>query len=76
VRETLEAIDASLLYLPPYSPGFNPIEPMWSKVKESLRSSAARTSRALLRAINDALRSVTLDDCRGFFKGCDYVATQ
>lgn len=76
VREAIEARDASLLYLPPYSPDLNPIEAMWAKVKQSLRGAAARTSRALLRAIGDALRSVTLDDCRGFFKGCGYVATQ
>lgn len=76
VREAIEARDASLLYLPPYSPDLNPIEAMWSKVKQSLRGAAARTSHALLRAIGDALRSVTLDDCRGFFKGCGYVATQ
>ncbi|UCE58902.1 MAG: transposase [Phycisphaerales bacterium] len=67
VREAIEAVDASLLYLPPYSPDFNPIEAMWSKAKQSLRGAAARTNRALLRAIGDALRSVTLEDCRGFF---------
>jgi len=67
---------ASPLYLPPYSPDLNPIEAMWSKVKQALRGAAAPTSRALLRAIGDALRSVTLDDCRGFFKGCGYAATQ
>ncbi len=76
VREVIEARDASLLYLPPYSPDLNPIEMMWSKVKQSLRGAAARTRHALLRAIGDALRSVTLDDCRGFFKGCGYAAIQ
>lgn len=76
VREAIEARDASLLDLPPYSPDLNPIEAMGSKVKQSLRGAAARTSHALLRAIGDALRSVTLDDCRGFFQGCGYVATQ
>ncbi len=76
VREAIEAVDASLLYLPPYSPDFNPIESMWSKVKQSLRGAAARTSRTLLKAIGDALRTVTLDDCRGFFQGCGYTATQ
>ena len=76
VCEAIEAVDASLIYLPPYSPDFNPIEAMWSKVKQSLRSAAARTNRALLKAIGDALRSVTLEDCRGFFQGCGYTATQ
>jgi len=76
VREAIEAVEASLLYLPPYSPDFNPIEAMWSKVKQSLRAAAARTSRTLLTAIGEALRSVTLEDCRGFFQGCGYTATQ
>jgi transposase len=76
VREAVEAVDASLLYLPPYSPDFNPIEAMWSKVKQSLRSAAARNSHALLKAIGNALHSVTLEDCRGFFHGCGYNATQ
>jgi transposase len=76
VREAIEAAGASLLYLPPYSPDLNPIEAMWSKVKQSLRGASARTSRTLFKAIGDALRSVTLDDCRGFFNGCGYIATQ
>ena len=76
VREAIEAVDASLLYLPPYSPDFNPIEAMCSKDKQHLRSATARNSRALLRAIGNALRSVTLDDCRGYFKGCGFTATQ
>lgn len=76
VREAIETVGASLLYLPPYSPDLNPIEAMWSKVKQSLRGATARTSRTLFKAIGDSLRSVTLDDCRGFFKGCGYTATQ
>jgi transposase len=43
VREALEAACARLLYLPPYSPDFNPIEPMWSKIKQILRGHAPRT---------------------------------
>ena len=76
VREAIEAVDGSLLYLPPYSPDFNPIEAMWSKVKQSLRGAAARNSRTLLKAIGEALRTVTLQDCQGFFRGCGYTATQ
>ena len=70
VREAIEAVDASLLYLPPYSPDLNPIEAMWSKVKQSLRGAAARNSRTLLQAIGQALPTVTLQDCQGFFRGC------
>ncbi len=73
VRATIEAAGALLVYLPPYSPDFNQIEPMWSKVKQSLRSAAARTFEALLHAIQEALRSVSPADCRGFFHGCGYA---
>jgi transposase len=52
VREALQAVGARLLYLPPYSPDFNPIEPMWSKIKQTLRSHAPRTEEALLQAAN------------------------
>lgn len=76
VQEMIEAAGATVRYLPPYSPDFNPIEPMWSKVKHHLRSAAARTHRALVPAVGDAMRSVTPDDCRGFFEGYGYTAKQ
>jgi transposase len=75
VREMVEAAGAALLYLPPYSPDYNPIENMWSKVKQLLRSAAARTFEALQRAVWAALDAVTRDDCRGFFAHCGYSAT-
>jgi transposase len=75
VQEAIDAVGACLCYLPPYSPDFNPIEPMWSKVKRIVRSCAARTSRSLLGAIGKGLRTVTPTDCRGFFRGCGYAAT-
>ena len=65
-----------LLFLPPYSPDFNPIEQMWSKVKASLRSAKARTSGALLRAIGRALRTVTAADAAGGFQHCGYRYAQ
>jgi transposase len=61
-----------LLFLPPYSPDYNPIENMWSKIKECLRSLAARELPALYNAIATAFERVTPDDCRGFFKHCGY----
>ena len=73
VRRAIEAAGATLVYLPPYSPDFNPIEPMWSKVKQSLRSAAARTFAALLDAIKAALASISATDCGGFFNGCGYA---
>jgi transposase len=75
VREMIQAAGASLLYLPPYSPDLNPIEPMWSKVKQLLRSAAARTFEALQPALWSALDAVTPQDCLGFFRHCGYAAT-
>ncbi len=66
VRAAIEAVGARLLYLPPYSPDLNPIEPMWSKVKQHLRSAKPRTDAALV----DAMRSVTAADARGYFEHC------
>jgi hypothetical protein len=62
VREAVEGRGARLRYLPPYSPDYSPTEPMWSKVKEHLRSAKARTDTALIDAMADGLRSVTAAD--------------
>jgi transposase len=67
IKELIEAAGATLVYLSPYSPDFNPIENCWSKVKEFLRSAAARTREALDQAITDALNAVTLEDIKGWF---------
>ena len=72
VREAIESAGAALLYLPPYSPDFNPIENAWSKVKGILRSLAQRTVDALGGAISKALRMVAPDDCIGYFRHCGY----
>lgn len=76
VQQLIEAAGARVRYLPPYSPDFNPIESMWSKVKQSLRTAAARTQQRLVRAIGDSLRSITPVDCAGVFRGYGYNATQ
>jgi transposase len=75
VAEAIEGAGCRLVYLPPYSPDLNPIEPMWSKVKAIVRKVAARTFDALVDAVSDALRSVTLEDCEGYFEHCGYDAT-
>ena len=67
VRETLEAAGARLLYLPPYSPDFNPIEPMWSKIKQILHRHAPRTDERLLRAAKIAFQPISTADCKGVF---------
>lgn len=54
VREAIEAAGARLEYLPPYSPDLNPIEPMWSKLKQEMRSRDPRNGRQLLKAAGSA----------------------
>lgn len=71
----IAAAGASLCFLPPYSPDFNPIEKMWSKVKESLRDAKARTPEELGDAIARALASVTPSDATGWFASCGYSIT-
>ena len=72
VREAIEAVGARLEYLPPYSPDFNPIEPMWSKVKHWLRSVEARNHADLITAIGQALARVTPQDALNWFAHCGY----
>ena len=68
----IEAAGATVCFLPPYSPDLNPIEKMWSKVKNSLRTQAARTSEDLLKAISVSLTQVTAQDARNWFASCGY----
>ena len=74
VRARLEAAGLGLLRLPRYAPDLEPIEAMWSKVKEALRAAAARTVAALEAALATALARITAADARGFFHGCGYAA--
>jgi transposase len=74
VRELVEARGCELLYLPAYSPDFNPIEQAFAKLKALLRSAGARTREALLEAMGMALDAVTADDARGFFEYRGYRA--
>ena len=73
VREAIEAAGARLLYLPPYSPDFNPIEPMWSKIKQALRGHAPRSDKQLLSAAKEAFQSIPVADCKGFFFSARYA---
>lgn len=72
VRERIEATGAQLIYLPPYSPDFNPIEQCWAKVKQSLRSAKARTLDVLEAAITQALVSITPQNASAWFSHCGY----
>jgi transposase len=73
VAEAIQAAGARLLYLPPYSPDFNPIENMWSKIKQILRSAHPRTEEELMQAAKTAFNAITPTDCRGFFLNAQYA---
>jgi len=75
ITQAVEDAGCRLVYLPPYSPDFNPIENMWSKVKAFLRETAARTFDAVVDGVKDALHAITLADCEGYFEHCGYGDT-
>lgn len=72
VREAIEAADATLLYLPPYSPDFNPIENAFAKLKAHIRKAAARTVQALEKAVASALSTFEPSQCANFFVHAGY----
>lgn len=72
VRDRIEQVGATLLYLPPYSPDFNPIEKAWSKIKQLLRSAKARASEALDEAITQAIAAITPQNATAWFQHCGY----
>ena len=76
VRELIEGRGCSLVFLPSYSPDFNPIEEAFSKVKGLLRKAKARTFEVLVQATGRALSAVTEEDARGFFTHCGYGKSQ
>lgn len=71
-RQAIEAVDAELWFLPPYSPDLNPIEKLWSKVKSWLRRVASRTFDAIGHALAHVLRTVTPTECSNYFRSCGY----
>jgi transposase len=75
VRELIEAAGATLLYLPPYSPDFNPIENAFAKLKALLRKAAERTLDGLWRAIGSIIDTFTPAECRNYFAAAGYNAT-
>ena len=72
VRDAVEAAGARLLYLPPYSPDFNPIEQAFAKLKTLLRSAAARTTADLHQAIQHAFTCFTPQECRNYLTAAGY----
>jgi transposase len=72
VRDAIEAAGASLLYLPPYSPDFNPIENALAKLKAILRAKAERTIKALWDAVGSIIELFTPTECENYFKAAGY----
>ena len=72
LAELVEARGARLLYLPPYSPDFNPIERAFSKLKTGLRTAQVRTREALEAVIQDASNWTTEHDAKNWFDHCGY----
>jgi transposase len=72
VRKAIEAVGDSLLYLPPYSPDFNPIEKAFSKLKALLRKAAERTVDGLWNRIGELLEAFTPSECANFFTAAGY----
>ncbi len=75
IEELIEAAGAKLIYLPPYSPDFSPIENCWSKVKNILRSLGARSYPDLAKAIETAFNQVSLNDIYNWFTHCCYCTS-
>jgi transposase len=75
VRELIEERGCELVYLPAYSPDYNPIEEAFAKIKNLLRKAAARTKEALIEAIGTALSAISAQDARGFFEHAGYQPT-
>jgi transposase len=73
IVQAIDAVGAQILYLPPYSPDFNPIENMWSKIKQIFRSQAPRTESELLLAAKAAFQAISAADCEGFFFSAQYA---
>lgn len=74
IRHLIEAAGARLVYLPPYSPDFSPIENFWSKVKSILKTLGARSYQALSAAIETAFEQASETDIKNWFAHCCYCS--
>src|SRR5215212_1618988 len=72
VRELIEERGCELIYLPSYSPDFNPIEEAFSKIKGIVRQAGARTREALVEVLGEALSAISVQDARGYFEHAGY----
>ncbi len=73
IRALIEGAAAELAFLPPYSPDLNPIEMIFSKIKQGLRSLGYRTRKVLWAAIEPVLDTVVAEDARNCFRHCSYT---
>jgi transposase len=74
VREAIEAVGARLVYLPPYSPDFNPIEQLFAKLKALLRKAAERSIDGLWNRIASLLGAFTPEECANYFRNAGYAS--
>ena len=72
VKEAMETVGAKVVYLPPYSPDFNPIELVFSKLKTILRKSKLRTVEELWKKLGKLCDIFTPDECKNYFKHTGY----
>jgi transposase len=70
ISELVEAVGANVVYLPPYSPDFNPVEPLWSEIKADLKKLKARSTEDLCDAISFSFYSVQTQHFANYFKKC------
>lgn len=72
LEQVAQECGARVLWLPPYSPDYSPIENCWSKIKTALRAAKARTRDELEKALAQAIKLVTIADIQGWFSHCGY----
>ncbi len=72
VRQLIEERGCELIYLPAYSPDFNPIEEAFSKIKGKLRQAGARTKDALVEVLGETLSAISVQDAQGYFEHAGY----
>jgi len=72
IRSAIEATGCDLLFLPPYSPDFNPIEKAFSKLKAHLRAKAERTVDALWDSVGEIIKTFKPQECANYFAACGY----
>ncbi len=74
VRDAIEAKNAQLVYLPPYSPDFNPIEQVFAKLKAMLRKAAERSIDGLWQRIGECLNHFPPNECENYLRNAGYVS--